>query len=585
MAKRFMVLTPQQPCSSGTHLPCLTDWDQCVLCQKDTSEKLCCPAESSRGDLGSGYQTIADNLLAFSNIGCLPKNIDLDKLDDGEGIQATFEHHRARWHDSCRLEYNKTKLFRAEKRKTSCERRTDVPRKYTRQSVDQPQPSVDKCFFCDGQAGKGTLHEASTFEIDANVRKCALKLEDKRLLAKLSGGDLIAQEAKYHATCLTSLYNKARDTKLNEDPDQDAVNQGIALAELVSYIEEARMDSDVAPVFKLIDLATLYKTRLEQLGTVLTGRVHTTELKNRILRYFPNLEEHKRGRDILLAFNEDVGAALRMACEQDADSDGIHLARAANIVRRDMLKMTTAFSGSFDTLCQEESVPNSLIALVSMILNGPNIHEQSSHSSIPAPTLTISQLLQFNSCARRRKSTGSVQSTKHSHNRETPVPVYLGVMIHTKTRRRDLVDELYRLGLSVAYDRVLSISSALGDNICSYFQLEGAVCPPKLKGGLFTTGAVDNIDHNPSSTSAQDSFHGTGISLFQHPNSDVPGVQRIVDTDSIASTATTVVHLPESYTSVPPVILRKRDPPVPKLAGPNRSESHLIPQAMETEYR
>ena len=178
------------------------------------------------------------------------------------------------------------------------------------------------------------------------------------------------------------------------------------------------MDSAVAPVFKLIDLTTLYKTRLEQLRTILTGRVQSTELKNRILRYFPNLEEHKRGRDILLAFNQDVGAFLRMACEQD--SDVIHLARAANIVRRDMLKMTTAVSGSFnDTLCQEESVPHSLIALVSMILNGPNINEQSSHSSIPAPTLTISQLLQFNSCARRRKSTGSVQSTKHCHNRET----------------------------------------------------------------------------------------------------------------------------------------------------------------------
>uniref|UniRef100_UPI00358DDBC2 uncharacterized protein isoform X2 n=1 Tax=Myxine glutinosa TaxID=7769 RepID=UPI00358DDBC2 len=191
----------------------------------------------------------------------------------------------------------------------------------------------------------------------------------------------------------------------------------------------------------------------------------------------------------------------------------------------------------------------------------------------------------FNSCARRRKSTGSVQSTKHSHNRETPVPVYLGVMMHTKTRRRDLVDELYRLGVSIAYDRVLSISSELGNNICRYFMLEGAVCPPKLKGGLFTTGAVDNIDHNPSSTSAQDSFHGTGISLFQHPNSDVPGVQRIVDTDNTATTATTVSHLPESYTSVPPVLLSKRDPPIPKLAGPNRSECHLIPQAVKTEYR
>jgi hypothetical protein len=383
-----------------------------VLCQKDTSEKLCCPAESKRSTGGSGYQTLAHTLLAFSNIGCLPKTIDLSKLDDGEGIQATFEHHRARWHDSCRLHYNKTQLFRAEKRKTSCERSADAPRKYTRQSVDQPQPSVDKCFFCDGQAGKETLHEASTFELDARVRKCALKLEDKPLLAKLSGGDLIAQEAKYHVKCLASLYNKARGTKMNEDPDEDDVNHGIALAELVSYIEEARMDSAVSPVFKLIDLATLNNTRLgEQLGTVMTGRVHSTELKNRILRYFPDLEEHKQGRDILLAFRQDVGAALRKACEQDADSDGIHLAKAANIIRRDILKMTTAFSGSFNTHCQEESVPNSLIALVSMILNGPNIKEQSSHSTIPAPTLTISQLLMFNSCARHRKRTGSVQFT------------------------------------------------------------------------------------------------------------------------------------------------------------------------------
>lgn len=156
MAKRFMVLDPQQPGSSGIDLPCLTHWDQCVLCQKDTSEKLCCPAESKRSTGGSGYQTLAHTLLAFSNIGCLPKTIDLSKLDDGEGIQATFEHHRARWHDSCRLHYNKTQLFRAEKRKTSCERSADAPRKYTRQSVDQPQPSVDKCFFCDGQAGKET---------------------------------------------------------------------------------------------------------------------------------------------------------------------------------------------------------------------------------------------------------------------------------------------------------------------------------------------------------------------------------------------------------------------------------------------
>ncbi|KAI8487001.1 hypothetical protein Bbelb_352610 [Branchiostoma belcheri] len=40
---------------------------------------------------------------------------------------------------------------------------------------------------------------------------------------------------------------------------------------------------------------------------------------------------------------------------------------------------------------------------------------------------------------------------------------------------------------------------------------------------LFTTAAVDNIDHNPSSTTAKDSFHGTAISLLQHPNSAEDG--------------------------------------------------------------
>lgn len=57
--------------------------------------------------------------------------------------------------------------------------------------------------------------------------------------------------------CLVSLYNKARDVKTKEDTDQDDVNHGITLAELVSYIEEAHMNSAVAPVFKLIDLTTL----------------------------------------------------------------------------------------------------------------------------------------------------------------------------------------------------------------------------------------------------------------------------------------------------------------------------------------
>jgi len=120
MAKNFKLLYPPQggPSTTATSMN-QTDWKLCVLCQMDTTEPLHCPADSKRSTGGSGYQTLADNLLRFSEIDGLPKSLDMSRLDDGEGIESTFQHHRAKWHDSCRLQYNKTQLTRAEKRQTA----------------------------------------------------------------------------------------------------------------------------------------------------------------------------------------------------------------------------------------------------------------------------------------------------------------------------------------------------------------------------------------------------------------------------------------------------------------------------------
>ena len=55
----------------------------------------------------------------------------------------------------------------------------------------------------------------------------------------------------------------------------------IAFVELMAYIEDFWMEEGVAPVFKLADIAHLYKVRLEQLGVAIEGRVHTSRLKSR----------------------------------------------------------------------------------------------------------------------------------------------------------------------------------------------------------------------------------------------------------------------------------------------------------------
>ena len=155
----------------------------------------------------------------------------------------------------------------------------------------------------------------------------------------------------------------------------------------------------------------------------------------------------------------------------------------------------------------------------------------------------------------------------------------MGKTTHTKTRKCALVHQLYELYLSISYDRVLDISTELGNKICHYYS---TVIPPWFKHGLFTTAAVDNIDHNLSSTSAQDSFHGTGISMFQHPDENNPGTDRPIP--SCTDIERKRLYLPDTYTTIPPATLVKKNPPSVK-EFPSKSDSQLISHALLLEYR
>ncbi len=89
MAKQYKVFDPSEPGTSGSQY-LTTDWSQCVLCQEDTPEMLKCPVDSTCHMEGEGYKTIAEYLEAFDKIGCLPRTLNLSRLDEGEGIEAAF---------------------------------------------------------------------------------------------------------------------------------------------------------------------------------------------------------------------------------------------------------------------------------------------------------------------------------------------------------------------------------------------------------------------------------------------------------------------------------------------------------------
>ena len=54
-------------------------------------------------------------------------------------------------------------------------------------------------------------------------------------------------------------------------------------------------------------------------------------------------------------------------------------------------------------------------------------------------------------------------------------------------------------------------------------QKDSIVCPLPLQKGLFLNAAIDNVDHEPSSTGAKSSSHVSSISFFQHSKSEVTG--------------------------------------------------------------
>ena len=198
---------------------------------------------------------------------------------DEENLSQVFREKRAKWHKLCRNQFSVLKLERTQKRKTGDsdgkhnESRKKLPRRSTDTEVRQ------SCFFCEETSGE--LHRASTFNLDRNVRESARILNDTFLLGKLSAGDMVALDAMYHTQCLSKLYKRAARVKnqIVIPTDNDSICQSIALAELVSFLEEFRSDSDDNPVFKLSELSRTYASRLEQKGVDISRRgVHSTRL-------------------------------------------------------------------------------------------------------------------------------------------------------------------------------------------------------------------------------------------------------------------------------------------------------------------
>ena len=414
-------------------------------------------------------------------------------------------------------------------------------------------------------------------QLNKRLNECAQHLNDGRLLAILSAGDVVAQELKYHATCLASLYNKEK-CHLNRNgssTEEESNPYPLVFSELLAYITEAKLNSEEPIVFRLAELRDLYKQRLKQLG-IKAPNVNPSRLKDQILEELPELEAHKKGRDVLLAFQEDVGLVLS---ESSAYSDAIILSKASKIVRRDMLNHKIFSDGTYNMDSTEDLVPPSLLGFVGMVEHGADIKSQLRFGASKTD-LAMAQLLQYICYAGFKEG---APTHRHSKDRETPFPIYIGLSVFAKTRMKKLIEMLHANGLSISYDHVLEISAELGDAVVSKYIMDGVVCPLELRRGLFTTSAMDNIDHNPSASSSTTSFHGTSISLFQHPTHENEGEEQEI-LQVRGTKVKKVPELPDSYANIKPAHFTNKSPPPSQVTGMTLPGMEMLKSQLALEY-
>ena len=132
--------------------------------------------------------------------------------------------------------------------------------------------------LCGQPAGNDGLRQTATFQMDSRVRAYAVLHEDTELLGRLSAGDNVALEAKYHTKCLVGMYSRARKDQFEgpEDIDKEREVSAIVFAELVLYIEETWLDEETARVFKL---ALPVQNGTNRSQARIDGPLHATQAK------------------------------------------------------------------------------------------------------------------------------------------------------------------------------------------------------------------------------------------------------------------------------------------------------------------
>ena len=157
---------------------------------------------------------------------------------------------------------------------------------------------------------------------------------------------------------------------------------------------------------------SLYCQRLKDYG-ISDINVHSTRPKENVLSRMPELEEKKKGRNVILLFKEEFGYAVFEACLESSEDDRICLSTTVKIIRKHVFEYRdNANNSEYISNSDMAPIPKSLETFISMITHGTSIVDPCKDKIAG----TLSQLICFNIAKCRRPR--SIESSHIKHSRK-----------------------------------------------------------------------------------------------------------------------------------------------------------------------
>ena len=574
--------------SQSRYLEGSTNWQLCVLCQKDLSGKETLILHPRSNTYGHLLQTIGERARFQDD-----EYVKMNGRLKGQTKETLMANH-AVWHRSCYSNStNNDQIQRAKKRHQAnllVENYLEENGGQKRIRTDMDEPSVsgsttpftrsaavplDKklCFFCQKNIEE-YLYAVRTENIGRALRDAVEISHDPvlrtRLNTSISPSDAHAIDVRYHKSCWTKHVFHVLRAKWNKGKvERGHPMQISSLIELTNLID---LQTQNKAYLSIQDIETTY---INMLGGTDNLDVHFPAysrkwLKDMILLELPHLTfvRQKDRRKPYILYSPD-------ACKEDIfhsvlNADGVDdmniIYKAAKLLRRSIedFHKNDMPSDSIQVTSSKDDVPPEVYTMIRWVMVGPveDLETENRTNIIDRGVLTLSQNLMYGFKSRRQvnyKSNTNSSKFRPQQSRENPQTLGLALTLHHETRNKKLIQSLSGMGYCVSYSRVMHLETALANAVLENTKkFQGLYVPPFLKKGSFVFFAADNTDFAEDSADGKRTTHGTVIAVYQKANSLGEPIAQPMNLTDAKSLSVNPFHVPMIHCIKPQLKLTKR---------------------------